>query len=394
MIISKLKNIIRFNHIYVVGVFFNNTGVCEYTILEVVKKKDVLTVINSYSFDTIEDLKKLNKKVPVILSVDGKGIINKKVNLDDEGDVKWIRNLNYETIHYTSYNTDSNIFFSICKKDTVEELILQFKKENIEVLDVYLGSFFSYLLYSEINADTFLSGTNKLVFENGILTDFIKPEITSVEKYTIDKVSLSNFHLPLYGLAIHFFLPQEEIRSSESIQIDKENSIYKKIFNYYGVTLLVFFLVALLTSYMLIQHYGVKNNELNQESIYTAKTYQLIVELEKEKNTKLKLLNEVGILSDKFLSQYVYNIAESVAGKDIILEKVSVFPTEGDFKKDKKITIHSKEIILGGSVSEKEILNRWIENLGKIEWAESLSIMSLSSSKSGRLVFELNIITK
>lgn len=392
--ITLLSKILKLNNLHIVGVINKDNGE-NYNVLTVKKKGNKIDIVNAVSFNTFEELKKtIDAKLPIIIVVDGKGILNKEIDFNNEVDVNWQKNIDFTAIYHTSLKGFSSDFISFCRKKGVEETIIKFQKNGYQIVDIYIGSFLSALLYNTIKKETISSNELLLYFENGKLVKFTKPIVPiKIEQYNIGKETVSSVFLPLYGALIHFFIRPKEVSKTKNDALNEEEIIYKKAFNILGITMLVGFLSALLASYLLIQYYGSKNGELNLQNVYSNQSYQIILDLEKQKENKQKILKESGFLSSKFISYYSYEIIKSVP-QDIALNELNIKPINKETKANLKIGFDVKTILIGGETVNESSLNSWMEELKKMNWVKNFEIISLKKDKKNKSQFELKITMK
>jgi hypothetical protein len=192
---------------------------------------------------------------------------------------------------------------------------------------------------------------------------------------------------------IHFFVKQKEVSKTINPSLNSEELIYKKAFNLLGAIILCSFLGLLLISYFLIQYYGTKNSELNLQTVYSNQSYQLILDLEAQKEKKLNLLKESGVLSSKFLSFYSYEIIKTIPG-NISLNELNIVPLKEEYKENKKALFNNGTIIIKGETFEESSFNNWLENLKKMDWLQNFEIISLKKDKKNKSIFEIKIILK
>ncbi|MGH2667452.1 hypothetical protein [Flavobacterium sp.] len=392
--IAFLSKIIKINSLHVVGVIKNDNGE-SYNVLTIKKKGSKIDIVAQRIFKTFDDLiSKTDAKLPVILVINGKGVLNKKIDFDNESDINWQKNIDYSTIYHTSLKSGKNNFISFSRRNTVDETILKLQKSHFQIVDIYIGSFLSALLYNAIKKDTITSGDLLLDFEEEKLFDFSKPiEPVKKESYEIEKDNITNKVLPLYGALLHFFLKQPEVSKTKNDTLNVEEIVYKRAFNYFGAAMLIGFLVSLLTSYLLIQYYGSKNAELNLQSVYSNQSYQKILDLEKQKENKINILKESGYLSSKFLSYYGYELMKSVPS-DLSLNEVNIIPANKEVKANKKMLFESKTISVKGETFNESSFNNWMEGLKKMDWIEHFEIISLRKDKKNKSQFEIKITIK
>ncbi|KLT68390.1 hypothetical protein [Flavobacterium sp. ABG] len=392
--LATLSKFIKLNDINVVGVIKKED--CEvYNLLSIKKKANKITIVSKQTFENFEILAKTtDKKIPLLIVIKGKGVLNKEINFENEADVNWQKNIDYNTIYYTDIKGANSNFISFCRKNIVEETLSKFQKKGFQVIDVYIGSFLAALLNNTLKKEILFSTDLSLEFENDKLLRFTKQnETVKTVAYKIGEDSVSSTFLPLYGTIIHFFVQPEGVSKTTNETLNSEELIYKKAFHYLGVIMLVGFLVSLLVSYFLIQYYGTKNAELNLQTVYSNQSYQLILDLEAQKEKKLNILKESGVLSSKFLSYYGYQIIKSVPS-DISLNELNIIPLSGEYKENKKVFFENKTILLKGETFQESSFNNWLEDIKRMDWLQRFEIISLKKNKKNKSIFEIKITLK
>lgn len=388
-----LDKIIRFDHLSVIGVFRKEEGDLYY-FLKTRKKKDKLEVEAVKTFSNIEDIKgEADIKVPLILLIDGKGILSKKIDAKNEMDLNWLKNLDYSTIHHTSFVNANFQFLSFGRKNVVEEEIEKFKSLGYQVADFYVGGIVAVLLNDSLQLGSLLSNDSVFKFEGNELEDIAKAMDKESKLYDIGTVQISNFHLPLYSAVIHFYFQQKTIIKSRSTGIDREEIVYKKAFNVFGLIILLGFFMALLASYFGIQYFMAENAKLNLENVYSNQSYQLIQKLEEQRKNKIRILKETGFASSKFLSFYVYEISRDIP-PEIMLSALDVFPLLKEVKVTEKVALTSGTILLKGETRNELVFNSWLESLRRQKWISNFEILSFKKDKKNNSQFEIKIVVK
>lgn len=392
--ITILSKFIKINNLHVVAVINNEDGEY-YNVLTVKKKSSKIEMISASTFGTFEELRKnIDTKLPILLVIDGKGVLNKEIDLNNEADIIWQKNIDTTIIFYTSLQAAKSNFISFCRKSIVENSLAKFKKNRFQIIDIYIGSFLAALLYNAIKKETIISNDLVLGFTDEKMVRFSKQSgEPKKERYTIGKESISSVFLPLYGVLIDFFVHPNEVSKTKDGSLNAEEILYKKAFTFFGAAMLIGFLSTLLLSYFLIQYFGSKNAELNLQNVYSNQSYQLILDLEKEKEKKQNILNESGFLSSKFLTYYGYEISKSVP-YDITLNELSIIPINSEIKAGKKMTFDVKKIIVKGETFNESSFNNWMENIKKMNWLQNFEIISLKKDKKNKSQFEVKITIK
>lgn len=390
--IKLLSKIITLKKLYVVGVIRNDEEEI-FHIISLSKSKNSLVVNSQESFVGFDALvKTLDKKIPVIVNIDGKGVLNKKISFENEEDLSWQRNLDLETIFYTSYESQGKKFISFCRRTAADGIITTLQSHKIDVLDVYIGNFLSALLQDTLKNEQIVTGNLELHFEAGILERFQKYNDAGVQ-YKIGDTTVTNKTLPLYAVGLAYFVKPDAVSKSDIPQLQPEERIYKQAFNYFGLGMLLFFFTSLLASYLLIQYYINANAQLNIQNLYSDKAYKEIITLEAEKRNKEKLIKELGLLSDKFYTFYAYEILKTVPAT-ISLNQLEINPLIKEVEHDEKAEFDQGTIVLKGSTSNEYFFDNWVDLVKKLGWVKKLEIESLEKDKKQHTIFTITISAK
>lgn len=387
--INFLSKIFKNNKIQVIGIFENFDNL-KINVITLKKSKNKLEIISKVQFNSFDDFKKnLNSSLISILCYDSNKVLNKKVDLTNDLDLSWKKNLDLNIIYHNTYNTDKNIFLSFCKKDLVDLWIQKILSLNIQLVDVYIGSLTSFILARSLNIEKIISNNTELIVKDFELINFSKIE-SSETFYQIGDSTLTNFDLPLYSLGLKYFTDTLKLEKSEFKNLNNEEIIYKRAFNIFGVTTLMIFFVSLLLSYFSIQYYLSKNAELGVENLYSNKSYNEIVLIESQIKEKEDLIAKSGFLSQYFLSFYSYEILNSVPSS-ISLDELNINPLIKEIKENKIVEFVPYQIILKGVTKNENEFNKWVKDLKTKKWLNKVSFNSIKSDKNNNTIFELAI---
>ena len=199
--IKYLSKIITFNKLNVIGIVKKDDT--EYfNLLSIAKKGSKLSMLASRKFDSFERLSSsIDNKIPVLLVLDGKGVLNKKVDTENDADTSWLKTIDFNTIYHTTHQEEQLSFMSFCRETLVQENIALFAKANFEVLDLYIGSFIGLVLKDFVNTSNYISGELHLSFNEEASISFSKSESKN-PTYAIGSDDIMSSHLPLYASAI------------------------------------------------------------------------------------------------------------------------------------------------------------------------------------------------
>lgn len=388
-----LSKIFSINEIQIVGVYQDVINE-NYTVLSLKKDKNKLSFLKVESTkDRNELIALIDNKKPIIFLLNGKGILNKKIDFSNESDIAWQKNIDYDSIFHTSYKTEKSLFISFCRKNVLKDWLIIFQDNKIQVLDFYLGNFTTSILKGQLDQSNIFSNATELIFDKQNLIEFNKSNSVSSINYSIDNQKFDAFSLPLYAVGINFFIKSDTISKSELDSVNKEELLYKKAFNTIGIIMLIGFFISLLVSYFGIQFYASKNAELNIQNVYSNKAFQQIVDLEEQKKDKEIIIKDIGLLSNKFLTFYDYEILKSTP-IEISLNNININPVKSEVKNNKKVELSAGLIEINGLTIDENAFNNWLKKIKEFEWVKKFEIESLKKDKKNNTQFSILIWTK
>lgn len=389
--LNLLAKVIHLNHLHVVGIVKTDEG-ATYHVLTAKKKGSTISVVGSGVFASVEEMAAFTgNRLPMLLVFDGKGILNKKIDFNNEQDASWYKSIDFASIYFTSIKEEMFSFMSFCRKNIVDEQLALVRKNGLQVVDIYIGPFLSALLYGSLDNTNVVSGEVVLEFENKKLNHFSKT--SEAAEYTIGKDRITSQQLPLYGALIHFFVHPKSVSKTQNATLNVDEILYKKAFEVLGIAMLAGFLVMLLGSYLAIQHYGTKNAELNLQNVYSSESYQRLLDLEKQKENKQRIVNDSGLLSSKFLSFYAYEIIRNIPPQ-LTLNGLDIRPAEKQTKATAKIAFESGVVLVKGETYNESAFNNWLDSLKKAAWVKDFEILQLKKDKKNKSQFEIRITVK
>lgn len=388
---SILSKILPYNSIQIISVFFKEES-ANYYLMTMNKKGNKVFIKSKNSFSHFEGLiDELNTKDPVLLVIDGKGILNKKIDYNNENDVLWTKNLDYNSIHHLTLKTSSFSFVSFCRKNLADEIIKELNSNKIPLLDFYIGILQTFITYDFLKKDEIIVNETILKFDQNELFEVLKlKDRNQTYEYEIGDEKISSEFLSSYAAGLNYFMNVNSLSKSSSDLIKKDEIIYKKAFNTIGAGGLIFFFLALLFSYFTINYLNTQNATLNLENVFSNQTYQQILDLEKQKENKLKILNETGTFSSKFHSFYINEFTKSVP-VGVTLSRLNLSPLKKEIKSNERVNFEHNVMLVNGSFIEEGLFNEWIDGLKKADWIKSMEIIYLKKDKKNILQFELKI---
>lgn len=376
MIIDFFKNTMLGSLYQAIHIHFTENEGVEYNILTVKRAKYTVNILQTYSVSSLQDaLSELSNNLPTVLSFTGKGILSRKIKNSTNYHSKLIFNADYEDFFWQEQIYETYIFASVGRKLVVKNEIEKLQKEGVLIVDIAIGSFAIASVKSLIEKDVIYSVDTKLIFEEGKLVEFDDKQIPVTVNYSIGNETLSNKQILNFASILNYFYPKNNLRfDGMDLSKNRENSRYKRWFKVFGTLVLASFFIVLLISFLTLNYYQNKQQEIQHQIDLQNLAYSKLISLEKDKNNKTLILKESGVKDGSYLSFYVSQIVADLPVEMNLIE-INVFPPVNKIKKNEKIVFDNDLIEIQGTVSNYTALTVWITKLKMFAWIASVEII-------------------
>ncbi|WP_298487854.1 hypothetical protein [uncultured Maribacter sp.] len=390
---NKIKNIDLFKEstYSVVGVVLGDIPV--YNILICTKEKEELSISESVSTTDFSQIEKIvSKSKPLLLNFSGKGIVSKKVESNRNYIKEVLFNASSEDFYIYTLFEGKNNFVSIGRKEVIDIQFNLFKKAGYKPLDYSIGYFVSRLSKNIFNEeDAIILDTSTLEFKDDILISFNSygdPD----KNYSFGEEILNSKDVVLLSTILNFLYSSDDIQYEKGFldQNFKEQK-NKKLFDYLALGSLVFFLITLFSSYLLLHYFNNEYVKYEQQLYHFNDDYFHIKNMEEDLLNKQFIAKNSGIMSSNFLSYYIHEIGSSTPS-EIVLTNLKVNPISKKIKNKEEIKIEANTIFIMGEAKRSSSVNKWVKELKKNKWINSIEILNLNSDAKGNDIFSLKIV--
>ncbi len=338
---------------------------------------------------------KLEKSIPICLSVDGKGVLTRKIDIQEYGGTpnseKLIPQLlpNAKATNYhlqVVKGKSSNRFVSIIRKDVLEGIIAEIENAGFRIVQVSAGPFAALFVRNDEQL-TMNAGRFNLEFDGDDLT-----EVSS-------NAEIDEKHIQLVpqGNASQFFLPESAKILIQSREFGHRLTEFldEQLFRVLGWGMLATILAVLLVNYLVFD----QQNSRNQELAVSVESYKdqlnYLSALKKKTEERQEFLAGAGWTSPESKTSFYADELAANMPSQIKLTGMQIFPRtkNKDRSKQQKWLYQTNEIVLTGSVTKSTIVNDWMKELSALEWAESVELVDYTQN-STRLKgeFEIRIV--
>lgn len=383
------------NRIVVVSAYVSDSGtIFDYVVLRN-KKSGISFEKRGKGFLEISALvKDASSKFPILLHVEGKGIISRMAPVGENYRQNILMNNSGEQdFYFTEFRDKQSIWYSFARRDLIEPIIAQFNDNGAKVIQVSTGPFAVGVLVPYLIRKDILVHGFAIALADKSFVSFEKSSETKSDTVSLGVDTVESFLLPSVAVGTHIFRPSPDLslpQNETALALNLAEAKQKNIFRRFSAAMISFFAILLCGNYLYLNNLNSKIEENYAElSLHEGQLAQ-IAQLKDEQQRKESLLKTSGLLNRNFLSYYLMELGNTVP-RDITFDEIQVRPLLDEIKDKHKIEFMERLIVLSGRSKTSHILQKWIETLEAKEWVASVEIMNYTYTKN-RGNFELQIL--
>jgi Tfp pilus assembly protein PilN len=373
----------------------NSLATINVSILKQSKKE--LNLESTFQIDSINEIsKKVSKNQHAILVVNDKNVLSKTIE-SEQGDTlklayKAFPNINLEDFYFEILSQKNRHFISLCRKDYVQNIIENYTKQKLYIVDVSLGNNLIGNLSGFINKNQIYSSNARIQIENNQIILIEKDSVHS-ENYDINGLTVSNEYVLSFSGALKTVLKNDKAKTNFTVEKERLFKNYKQIrfFNQFLRIGGLFILGLLLINFFFFNHYFNKVNELKQISEINQSTKNQIIRLNETVSKKQKMVDDLLKNNGSKSSLYSNTIIHSLP-KSILLSEFNYQPLSKRVKADKPIELEQNSITISGKSNDSEAFSNWISQLEQENWIDKVNIIDYGNSSSNSSDFKIKIV--
>lgn len=355
-------------------------------------------ILQSGLSDSLETcLKEMDKNVPLVLTIEGKGVIHKTVDKSSGVPLfqQALSNGREPDFYVQRYDQDKDkACLSLARKDTLAGLFAEISKEGMLAISLTLGFFPIEViaLHLKENNELHIGGTG-IIFRDGKISavnpgQYFNPEgETEVSGEKIPTAQLIPFAAAIATLTGY---PCTEMENPVP-ELKSEDYLFGKLFRTGGLVTLFLFFAILLINFAFYTEYDKQVNKTKEMLSQSSGTYDLVNRLSREIEARRKLTTGSGMDSHTRFSWYSDRLAACMPEAITLLE-LNLFPVVGKERENTEVKYSRNSIFVKGTTPSSQYINQWIKSIEKEAWAEKIDIGSYQlEGNSGRGLFELTI---
>lgn len=356
------------------------------------EKSSLLTAVQKSGIKSIEEAAAImDVKIPLILVLNGKGIIHKKVNISEQDSPATLLNkvlpnasLQDFCVQQTPLST-SESFVSVIRTSVLNELLNELNAQRLKAfVACFLGPFTVNNLLGIIDQsgiDNEMLSTGRLQLQ--IREQQITEVIAAGESVTAVPVKVGDDKIPAqeliaFAAAMSYFVSGSEgILNSDAIGLLKEDYTQQRKFEFRGWAFLISVFTLLLINYFVFNNYWTKSSSMNATLSMNESAVQRCEQLKKEVADKKEFLEQNGLLENSRTSYYADRIAESLPAS-IQLTEMNIHPLKKKAADDvtDNLFFENKRIAVSGKCQRSTGLNDWIKELKQKNWIADVVLVN------------------
>lgn len=372
-------------------------------------KQKLVTEKQQQSIDNFEDVAKLiDPKYPVILILNGKGIIHKKVNTvenDTPGMLlnKVLPNANPKEffIQKTPIN-EVEVFVSVIRANVINDIIDQLLKNKITSFsECLLGPFviadlLPVIGLNAVNNEELIIGNFQLKIRKQQIINLTSIEINITQNLVIGEENVPQKLVVAFAAALSYFTGNTQgISNSEKINLLREEFSQKQKFEFRAWVLMIATFLILMVNYFIFNHYWSKSNEMNAQLVSVESALTHYETLKVEFKQKKDFLEQNGLLENSRTSYYMDRLAQNLP-LAIQWTDVAINPIKKKNANNESdvLSFENKTITVSGNCQNSNELNNWMKEIKKQNWISAVTMVNYKQEnvkENGVFLIEIKI---
>ena len=361
------------------------------------QSKSELNIESSFEKKTIEDVSnKLANNQHLNLVINNDKVLSKSIESDQQDALKLVYkgfpNVNLNDFYFEVLSQKNNHFISLCRKDYVDNIIEDYEKHKISVINFSLGNNLIETIKDFIKEDGVFSSNSKVQLKNNQIVQIEKDEVTT-KNYVINGLNISNSHLLSVSGTLQPILNNQTTQTNFLEEKNRLINEFKqtRFFNQFIKLGGLFILGLLLVNFFFFNHYFNKVNELKQVSEINQTTKSQIIKLNESVSKKQKMVNDLLKSNGSKTSFYSNQIIQSLPST-ILLSEFNYQPLIKRIKSEKEIELKNNIITVSGTSAESKVFSSWINQLEQQNWITKIDIIDYGSTSSNTSDFKIKIV--
>lgn len=323
--------------------------------------------------------------LPICLSVEGKGIMHKKIQRIASKPViqSAIPSAKEEDFYVEQQDTRNDTsFISFARKEVVDDILQLLISQKLTIISLTISPFITgdiHLFFPEIES-SFSVGNYELSIDkqSGEIIDFNKHNDSDnlQHLYNLGGTELNRHQiLPFYHALMYYTNSERTVYPSITEQ--KKEYTSKKLLSFVGIVSLGILFITLLGNFYFFSNYSAKKQELETQISGNKDMLSKLKQLKEDLAWREKYIGQTRQNRKKWFSYLADQIGASLP-EDITLEKLEINPVSTKIRMQKEIEIKTGTIHLEGRAKGNLPINDWVLVLKKMPWVYHVEVEKFS----------------
>jgi Tfp pilus assembly protein PilN len=340
------------------------------------------------SLKSLEDLtKNFSNKVPLALSISGKGILTKSVEKIDELTPitfsQVLPNANFEDFYIQNFVSADKSYISVIRKTEADKWLAHLKELGYKTVILSLGPFAVNNILPQLN---FYDG--EIVFDGNIVQ---RDENKCWKSYRYDELSTAPFPIKIESekidekLLIPYASAFQLVMNGklDAIQTDNEtlraahqDVVATKWAKTYGAITVIVIFILLLINFFIFSYLTDDNSKLTYQMSTSAQSTSDLKKIEEQISMKEQKLKDLGWNNGINKAFLLDQLASNMPG-ELTWKEVAVNPINVKRGRDQKALIFDDgKIRISGFSPQIIPVNEWMARIKIQKWVKSVELES------------------
>lgn len=329
------------------------------------------------------------KEYPIVLSINGKGIISKladtKVSKTKITSLfPSINKVDFYSLYTPMY---TGCLVTVIRQETIEKIKQELNIDPIQVLDIGFGpQAVANLLDLDLELPKNI-GSYSLRYADNLIHK-IEENSNHTEQKIFGEIITKNQQVS-YITGVSFLL-KNKISNNSDFDTSRKEFAHKYIFKYAVILSLSFLLCFFLGNALLNTYYNKQLNEISLKLNSVNSVLQTKNHLENEISKKEEFIHHLKLTENPRYAEFAMRIGESVP-KEIQIVSFEINPITNSIRKNKIIDIKTGSINIEGHARNPIDYNLWRIQLKKMTWIKNIELADYQVDKKGVGCFKFKL---
>jgi hypothetical protein len=366
-----------------------------YHALIVEKRKGEIRIVDrKQQIETEEELQAfLPKGCPLVVNIEGWGILVKKTSFDENGNITTHLVSDPEEFElFPFFDGQKEGFVSIIRKELFQQIRAKLNDLKCDLLEISAGPLDVSMLLPVLKLEgEQIVGAYDLLVENKAIKD-VKPVRTESNNiYKLGDDVISSTYLPAFSLSAKVFsayLQPSVLSDGELV----ENFLYKKLTFFVGWAVLGLLFTGLFVNYLLFSKYDEQFDQVSGEFRLNESLIKKLDGANKELEQAKDLMVKGGLTGETSFAWFADKLSLLMPAK-VIMTRLSFQEPEKSLKNGYKVELKENIILIEGETLDAVKIYQWIQKIKNEKWVKEVEMISYSKENEREpATFGLQII--